>query len=358
MEAAKAAVSKFTSHRGHHTTVDETVQPAITRETVKPVRHEEAQQAIDREVHQHHYHTTVQPLEHKEQLPEKHTHNLLPTEHREYRHENEGEIKQKVQAELGHFKDTRNVHEVRETQSAAPAVTGEHVHHHVHETVVPVVHKETIQPEVVHTTIPVHEKHHAASQHHGLSALPMKTLDEFNRSGGVLTGGKHDSHEEYDGAPRPYNDKLQTNLQKLGLSETGATTGHHTGHHAGVEAGRSQHGSGLRDQRTGLGGVEGRREEYGTGVGDRTGHHGGLDDGRTQQGSGLRNQGTGLGGVEGRREEYGAGVGDRTGTGVGDRTGNQYNTETSTGTKTKPSLMDRLNPRKDADGDGKAGLGD
>lgn len=157
MEAAKAAVNKFTSHRGHHTTVDETVQPAVVKETVKPVRHEEAQQAVDREVHQHHYHTTVQPLEHKEQLPEKHVHNVLPTEHREFHHENEGEARRKLESELGAFKDTKRVENVHETRSAAPAVTGEHVHHHVHETVVPVVQKETIQPEVVHTTIPVHE---------------------------------------------------------------------------------------------------------------------------------------------------------------------------------------------------------
>lgn len=157
MEAAKAAVNKFTSHRGHHTTVDETVQPAVVRETVKPVREEEVQKAVDREVHQHHYHTTVQPLEHREQLPEKHVHNVLPTEHREYHHENEGDIKTKVEGELSHFKDTKRVENVQERRTAAPTVTGEHVHHHVHENVIPVVQKETIQPEVVHTTIPVHE---------------------------------------------------------------------------------------------------------------------------------------------------------------------------------------------------------
>ncbi len=157
MEAAKAAVSKFTSKRGHHTSVEENVNPAITSETVKPHRHEEQTQAVDREVHQHHHHTTVQPLSHKEQLPEKHAHNVLPTEHREFHHDNEHDTKAKVAAELGRFKDSSTTHETHHTQAAAPSVTGEHVHHHVHETVVPVVHKETIQPEVVHTTVPVHE---------------------------------------------------------------------------------------------------------------------------------------------------------------------------------------------------------
>ncbi|EXJ85451.1 hypothetical protein A1O1_05815 [Capronia coronata CBS 617.96] len=306
MEAAKAAVNKFTSNRGHHTTVDETVNPVVTRETVKPVRHEEAQQAIDREVHQHHYHTTVQPLEHREQLPEKHTHNVLPTEHREFHHENEGHVKQKIEAELGHFKDTKRVENVRETRSAAPAVTGEHVHHHVHETVVPVVHKETIQPEVVHTTIPVHETHHAASEHHGLSALPTKTLEEFTQSGGVLRGGRHETHEEYDGPPRPYNEKLQTDLHQLGLHETGKTTGHTGGLTTG---GSTSTSNSHRTADSGVGGLnEGRRGEY-------------VNDTGSKHSSGLNS------GVEG-------------------------------GTKTKPSLLDRLNPRKDADGDGKAGLGD
>lgn len=157
MEAAKAAVQKITGNRGHHTTVEETVNPAVTRETIKPHRHEEATEAVDREVHQHHYHTTVQPLQHQERLPEKHTHNILPTQEREFHHDNPKDTEVKLSSELGHFKDHRTTEQVRHTQSTAPSVTGEHVHHHVHETVVPVIHKETLQPEVVHTTIPVHE---------------------------------------------------------------------------------------------------------------------------------------------------------------------------------------------------------
>jgi hypothetical protein len=157
MEAAKAAVAKITGSRGHHTSVEETVAPSVTHEAIKPHRHEEVTQAVDREVHQHHHHTTVQPLSHQERLPEKHTHNLLPTEHREYRHEDESKTKAKLAAEMANFKNDTTVHETHHTQAAAPTVTGERVHHHVHETVVPVVHKETIQPEVVHTTKAIHE---------------------------------------------------------------------------------------------------------------------------------------------------------------------------------------------------------
>lgn len=79
----------------------------------------------------------------------------------------------------------------------------------VHERVQPIVHKETVQPEVVHTTVPIHEVHKAESEHHGISTLPVKTLDEFKSGGGILTGGQKQAHESYEGDPRPYNAALQ-----------------------------------------------------------------------------------------------------------------------------------------------------
>lgn len=130
MEAARAAVSKITGRTGHRTDVDEVVNPAVTSETIKPHRHEETTEAVDREVHQDHYHTTVQPISHRETLPEKHTHNALPQVSREFRHDNEQETKSRVSAELGQFANTSRTHETRHTASAAPQVVGEHVHHH------------------------------------------------------------------------------------------------------------------------------------------------------------------------------------------------------------------------------------
>lgn len=77
----------------------------------------------------------------------------------------------------------------------------------VHEVVQPVIHKETIAPEVVHTTIPVHEKHIAPSEHHGISTLPAKSMSEFKQMPGQT--GSH-SREEYEGHPRPYNQQLMS----------------------------------------------------------------------------------------------------------------------------------------------------
>jgi len=318
MDAARAAVQKLTGNRGHHTTVEEHVQPAVVHETIKPHRHEEATQAVDREVHQDHFHTTVQPLTHQEVLPEKHTHNILPVEHREFNHENEQQTKERIAADLAKFKDYSTTEHTTRTQAVAPTVTGEHVHHHVHETVVPVVHKETIQPEVVHTTVPIHETHHAAAQHHGLSALPMKSLDEFKQVGGSITGGHHTSREEYEGAPRPYNDKLSTTFEKL-------EDKFHSGHHTSSTTGD------LNTQRqadSGIGGV----------------------------GRGIGNDRVGNDSLTGRDNTYGnESLGSRGAGPLG--TTDPVGSHGSSGTSTsKPSMMDKLNPKVDSNGDGKAGF--
>merc|ERR1712098_271761 len=148
MQAAKDAVHKFTSKRGHDTTVDENVTGAVTKENIRPHQHEERTQALDREVHQDHYHTTVQPVSHQEQLPEKHTHNLIPTEHREIRHEDPNHSKSQAAAHLAQFQSGSTTHETTRSAENKATVAGEHVHHHVHDTVLPAVPKEPIQPQV------------------------------------------------------------------------------------------------------------------------------------------------------------------------------------------------------------------
>jgi len=321
MEAARAAVQNFTSRKGHTTEVDELVQPGITSETIKPHRHEETTQAIDKEVHQHHHHTTVQPIQHQEVLPEKHIHNLHPTEEREYIHGNPEEHKQRLARHAAQFKDSSVVHETTRSEAAAPTVAGEHVHHHVHEIVQPVVHKQTVQPEVVHTTHPVHEVHHHHATHHGMSALPMKTLDEFKGAGGILTGSKSTSHEKYDGEPRPYNRELETTMDKLGIHHNNTTGG---SSHQYNDSGVSGVGSSGRDSGIGSSPRAQQAAGFGTGVPGDTSNHG-----------------------------YGnSGIGQTS-----SRSSDNYESGSPVSAK-KPSLMSRLNPMKDSDGDGKKGLMD
>lgn len=201
MEKAKAAVRDFVSKSGNHdTTVHERVAPAVKHETVKPTQHEQVHMAVDREVHQDHYHHTVQPIHDKEVLPEQHKHNVGAVEHREFDHRDHDHTKKTLAAEAQKLKNERVVADTTYTQSHAPVTQGERVHHHVHETVQPVIHKEVIQPSVIHTTVPVHEVHHNAAQHHATSVLPPVTMSEFKKTGGVMTG--HDERTKaFDGCP-------------------------------------------------------------------------------------------------------------------------------------------------------------
>lgn len=121
----------------------------------------------------------------------------------------------------------------------------------------------------------------------------MKTLDEFKKAGGVLEGNRSHTHEEYEGAPRPYNEKLKTTIENV-------LPGHHGHHNTAGTTGT-----------TGVGST-------GTGLGH----------------SGMHNTSSGL--TDSSRPDSGYG-------------GNNYN---------KPSMGDKLNPRVDADRDGKAGIMD
>ncbi|KAK5655559.1 hypothetical protein OQA88_5490 [Cercophora sp. LCS_1] len=86
---------------------------------------------------------------------------------------------------------TEVVADTTHTQSQAPVVSGEQTHHHVHEVIQPLVQREVIQPEVVRTTVPIHEVHHEAAHHHGTTTLPPNRA--MGNGGGV---------ERFEGCPR------------------------------------------------------------------------------------------------------------------------------------------------------------
>ncbi|KAL8913801.1 MAG: hypothetical protein Q9171_001404 [Xanthocarpia ochracea] len=227
MDKAKAAVSEFMHKAGHHdTTVHEKVAPAVTQETVVKHRHEEAQTAIDREVHQDHFHTSIQPVKDREVLPEQHQHNIVPVEHRELHHGDSAAIQARLEQERAQFQSTRTSGGTKESHSVAPVIAGEHVHHHVHETIQPVVQKETIQPSVVHTTVPIHEVHHNEAKHHSASALPAVSMADFKKQGGTLAG-REERYDGFEGEPRAVGGALGGSTTGTGL----------TGHHSNTTAG-------------------------------------------------------------------------------------------------------------------------
>lgn len=130
MDKAKAAITDFMGKAGHHdTTVHETVAPAVKHEVVKPHEHEEILTAVDKEVHQDHYHHTVQPVKDREVLPEQHDAKLGGVQHREFDHRDMEATKRKLATEQAGFKDDRVVEGTTKTQTVAPTIGGEHVHH-------------------------------------------------------------------------------------------------------------------------------------------------------------------------------------------------------------------------------------
>jgi len=318
MDKVKASLKDFTSRSGHHdTTVHEAVAPAVVHETIKPHQHEEVVTAVDKEVHQDHYHRTLQPVQDREVLPEQHTAKLGAVQHREFDHRDHDSTKRNLVQEQAQFKDERRVEGTTQSQSVAPTIGGEHVHHHIHETIQPIVQKETIQPNVVHTTVPIHEVHHNAATHHETTALPPMTMSEFKTKGGALTG-REERYDEFEGVPK-----------NIGGGTTGAGFGSvRDGHHTETE--HHKHGDLDNTRSSGLGHTanpadrnnDGRvdaRDLSGNTTGHSTGRHIGTDG---PIGSSTTHDGH----------------------------------HDSTHTKTKPSLMDKLNPKKDADGDGKPGF--
>jgi len=289
MDKAKAAVSNFLSKDGKHdTTVHETVNPAVQHEKVTPTRQENVTTAVDREVHQDHHHTSVQPIKDREILPEQHSHQMGGVEHRNIEHGNDQHVKDRLAAEQAQFKNTREVDSTQHSSGNNTAVAGEHVHHHVHENIQPVVQKETIQPSVVHTTVPVHEVHQNEAKHHTASSLPAVTMDEFKHQGGHLSG-REERSDAFAGEPR----------------QVGGTIG----------------GAGAR-------GTTSVTENDST----RHGHNNNGQVGSTGTTTGTTGSGVGIGGLS--------------------------STSAQGTTGKKPSLMDKLNPKKDTDGDGKAGVMD
>lgn len=189
------------------------------------------------------------------------------------------------------------------------------------------IQKETIQPSVVHTTVPIHEVHHNEPKHHAASALPAVSLADFKKQGGSLTG-REERYDGFEGEPRAVGGALGgSSAIGTGLSGT-----HH--HHGQNTAG--PHSSNLENK------FDPRVDSD-------------MDGSRRVGGTTGTGYGTGSTGTSGTG--YGSG---NTGAGYGtDSAMRGPGTSGTSGTSTtgkKPSLMDRLNPMKDADGDGKKGI--
>ncbi len=87
----------------------------------------------------------------------------------------------------------------------------------------PLIQKDVIQPEVVHTTVPVHEVHHLAASHHPTTSLPAVSMDEYKRQGGTLSAvsGSEQRTKEFEGCPTGVSTHQQgENIKKSSSAST------------------------------------------------------------------------------------------------------------------------------------------
>jgi hypothetical protein len=129
---------KVTSAGDVNETVDSKVAPAVEHTHVKKQHETREQTFIEKEKHQDHYHTTIQPLKDSEILPEKHDH-TQETVHRSTNND-DGTAEAQANADRAGFESTSEEKRF-ESKTQEPAQVEEHVHHHLHETVQPVIEK-------------------------------------------------------------------------------------------------------------------------------------------------------------------------------------------------------------------------
>jgi hypothetical protein len=94
-------------------------------------------------------------------------------------------VKAQVAAERNQFKSTTTEAETKERKAKEATIEGETVHHHLHETIQPVIEKESVIPEVTHVTKPVHEVVKEESVNLGVTKAKPISVDEFQ---GKLSG--------------------------------------------------------------------------------------------------------------------------------------------------------------------------
>lgn len=139
-KSSKDASATSTTGRDVDTTVDSKVAPAVEHTHVKKTHETRQQTNVEKEKHQDHYHTTVQPVADREVLPEKHEHKQ-EAKHRELNRD-DGSAKAKAEADRAGFKSTRDERQF-ESKTVEPTTVEENVHHHLHETIQPVIEKGT-----------------------------------------------------------------------------------------------------------------------------------------------------------------------------------------------------------------------
>ncbi|CAG8984169.1 hypothetical protein HYALB_00008171 [Hymenoscyphus albidus] len=158
------------------TTVEGEIKPAVEHTHVKKQHETREQTFVEKEKHQDHYHTTIQPLKDSEIIPEKHDH-VQETKHKSI-NKDDNKAAAKAKADQAGFESTHDEKKF-ESKTKEPTLQDEHVHHHLHETIQPVIEKEVIVPSVTHKRVVVKEKIQEPAEHHGVTTNSTMSVEDF-----------------------------------------------------------------------------------------------------------------------------------------------------------------------------------
>ncbi|KAH9476668.1 hypothetical protein JR316_0010582 [Psilocybe cubensis] len=163
------------------------LQP-VTHERVRHIETEEISRVKDRERHIHHIQHHTQPIVAAEELEEQHKSFIHPVTHVREKHANKVEDNTLFEGQVNQFHDTL-MHSSKERTIIDKGTTvNETVHHHVHHVIQPVIEKETIDRQHIHTTIPIHEVTHEAPVVHQSQTHAPVPMEHFLQRGGTLHG--------------------------------------------------------------------------------------------------------------------------------------------------------------------------
>jgi len=231
----------LSSKKGDTTTVDSSVNPEITHEHIRPVEKEEIHKNVTQEHDVHHYQSRVQPVTDSRVQDTKHVNQSLDTEHVHHdipkaAHE-EARLRSK---ELG-MENKQNVGSTeRSTVDGQTNVQG-FANHHIHETIQPVVERETVQPTAIHTTRNVHEHITDGPVLHDQTIEKPISVDEFKSRihGGTKTATFQDKQPN----------EVPTDEASTGRNTGNETSGRNTGN--ATSAGRGTTGNESSARHTG-----------------------------------------------------------------------------------------------------------
>jgi hypothetical protein len=168
----------------------------------------------------------------KEILPEQHHVNVIPVELRSYEHGSKDEINASFAKERAGYIDTtqkiegQTTREIAQFSLANTSITTSTKPFSLSSTrvcklaylnnslfvLISII--ETIEPHVVHTTIPIQEVHHNTAKHHSASALPAVSMSDFKQQWGGLTG-REGRQDGFVGEPKSTTDPSTTGAGSL-----------------------------------------------------------------------------------------------------------------------------------------------